>query len=189
MRRHGLYSLGIRTPGETGDVRPEFPEWRSTTPSHMEGSVVRPTPADSLSVSLKRAANTFSLLSVSVSVSSNTPHPTPHAVYDTWGPPAGARARRELRRGERKCGNGERRDTTSILRRGMWSLLERAIVPQTVQNADAEWDRECCWSWSKGRGVLTRGPQASVMRSRVCEGSCPAGPASQGVMARAIWRP
>jgi hypothetical protein len=53
----------------------------------------RPTPADSLSVSLKRAANTFSLLSVSVSVSSNTPHPTPHAVYDTWGPPAGARAR------------------------------------------------------------------------------------------------
>jgi hypothetical protein len=109
---------------------------------------VRPTPADSLSVSLKRAANTFSLLSVSVSVYSNTPHPTPHAVYDTWGPPAGARARRELRRGERKCGNGERRDTASILRRGMRSLLERAIVPQTVQNADAEWDRECCWSWS-----------------------------------------
>ena len=109
---------------------------------------LRPTPADSLSVSLKRAANTFSLLSVSVSVSSNTPHPTPHAVYDTWGPPAGARARRELRRGERKCGNGERRDTASILRRGMRSLLERAIVPQTVQNADAEWDTECCWSWS-----------------------------------------
>jgi hypothetical protein len=45
--------------------------------------LVRPTPADSLSVSLKRAANTFSLLSVSVSVPSNTPHPTPHAVYDT----------------------------------------------------------------------------------------------------------
>jgi hypothetical protein len=21
-------------------------------------------------------------------------------------------------------------------------------VPQTVQNADAEWDKECCWSWS-----------------------------------------
>jgi hypothetical protein len=40
MRRHGLYSLGIRTPGETGDVRPEFPEWRSTAPSHTEGSVV-----------------------------------------------------------------------------------------------------------------------------------------------------
>jgi hypothetical protein len=55
--------------------------------------IIRPTPADSLSVSLKRAANRFSLLSVSVSVSSNTPHPTPHAVYDTWGPPAGARAR------------------------------------------------------------------------------------------------
>jgi hypothetical protein len=108
---------------------------------------IRPTPADSLSVSLKRAGNTFSLLSVSVS--SNTPHPTPHAVYDTWGPPAGARARRELRRGERKCGNGERRDTASILRRGMRSLLERVIVPQTVQNADAEWDTESCWSWSK----------------------------------------
>jgi hypothetical protein len=30
----------------------------------------------------------------------------------------------------------------------MRSLLERAIVPQTVQNADAEWDTECCWSWS-----------------------------------------
>lgn len=83
MRRHGLYSLGIRTPGETGDVRPEFPEWRSTTPSHMEGSVVT----------------------------------------------------------------------------------------------------------ERGGGVLTRGPQASVMQSRVREGSCPAGPASQGVMARAIWRP
>jgi hypothetical protein len=110
--------------------------------------MLRPTPADSLSVSLKRAGNTFSLLSVSVSVSSNTPHPTPHAVYDTWGPPAGARARRELRRGERKCGNGECRDTASILRRGMRSLLERAIVPQTVQNADAVWDTESCWSWS-----------------------------------------
>jgi hypothetical protein len=62
----------------------------------VEGSVpssIRPTPAVCLSVSLKRAANTFSLLSVSVSVSSNAPHPTPHAVYDTWGPPAGARAR------------------------------------------------------------------------------------------------
>jgi hypothetical protein len=121
-----------------------------TLPLQKKGThaCIRPTAADSLSVSLKRAANTFSLLSVSVSVSSNTPHPTPHAVYDTWGPPAGARARRELRRGERKCGNGERRDTASILRRGMRSLLERAIVPQTVQNADAEWDRECCWSWS-----------------------------------------
>ena len=115
---------------------------------HGEITTLRPTPADSLSVSLKRAANTFSLLSVSVSVSSNTPHPTPHAVYDTWGPPAGARARRELRRGERKRGNGECRDTASILRRGMRSLLESAIVPQTVQNADAEWDGECCWSWS-----------------------------------------
>jgi hypothetical protein len=101
-----------------------------------------------LSVSLKRAADTFSLLSVSGSVSSNTPHPTPHAVYDTWAPPAGARARRELRRGERKCGNGERRDTTSILRRGMRSLLERATVPQTAQNGDAESDTESCWSWS-----------------------------------------
>jgi hypothetical protein len=109
---------------------------------------LRPTPAVCLSVSLKRAADTFSLISVSGSVSSNTPHPTPHAVYDTWAPPAGARARRELRRGERKCGNGERRDTASILRSGMRSLLERAIVPQTVQNGDAEWDTESCWSWS-----------------------------------------
>jgi hypothetical protein len=30
----------------------------------------------------------------------------------------------------------------------MRSLLESAIVPQTVQNADAEWDGERCWSWS-----------------------------------------
>jgi hypothetical protein len=111
--------------------------------------LLRPTPADSLSVSLKRAANRFSLLSVSVSVSSNTPHPTPHAVYDTWAPRAAARAHRELRRGERKCGNGECKYTASILRRRMRSLLESAIVPQTVQNADAEWDGECCWSWSK----------------------------------------
>jgi hypothetical protein len=113
--------------------------------------MVRPTPADSLSVSLKRAANSFSLLSVSVSVSSRLRICTPHAVYDTWGPRAAARACRELRRGERKCGNGECRYTASILRRRMRSLLESAIVPQTVQNADAEWDEECCWSWSYAR--------------------------------------
>jgi hypothetical protein len=35
----------------------------------------------------------------------------------------------------------------------MRSLLERAIVPQTVQNADTEWDTESCWSWSNGNGV------------------------------------
>jgi hypothetical protein len=64
--------------------------WRLS--SRGETLTLRPTPADSLSVSLKRAANTFSLLSVSVSVSSNTPHPTPHAVYDTWGPQARAHA-------------------------------------------------------------------------------------------------
>jgi hypothetical protein len=114
--------------------------WLAFTAAHS----LRPTPAVCDSVSLKRAADTFSLLSVSGSVSSNTPHPTPHAVYDTWAPPAGARARRELRRGERKCGNGERRDTASILRRGMRSLLERATVPQTAQNGDAESDTESC---------------------------------------------
>jgi hypothetical protein len=43
----------------------------------------------------------------------------------------------------------------SILRRGMRSLLERAIVPQTVQNADAEWDTESCWSWSKRQEIVT----------------------------------
>jgi hypothetical protein len=62
---------------------------------------LRPTPVDSLSVSLKRAANRFSLLSVSVSVSSNTPHPTPHTVYDTWGPPTGARTQRAAERREK----------------------------------------------------------------------------------------
>jgi hypothetical protein len=121
----------------------------------MEIASVRPTPADSLSVSLKRAANSFSLLSVSVSVSSRLRICTPHAVYDTWGPRAAARACRELRRGERKRGNGERRYTASILRRRMRSLLESAIVPQTVQNADAEWDGECCWSWSKSLNWLS----------------------------------
>jgi hypothetical protein len=40
--------------------------------SSFKSHLLRPTPADSLSVSLKRAANRFSLLSVSVSVSSNT---------------------------------------------------------------------------------------------------------------------
>jgi hypothetical protein len=129
---------------------------------------VRPTPAVCLSVSLKRTANTFSLLSVSVSVSSNTPHPTPHAVYDTWGPPAGARARRELRRGERKCGNGERRDTASILRRVMRSLLERAIVFQTVQNADAEWDTESCLSWSYPHPADCTKLQFTTMAPRSC---------------------
>jgi hypothetical protein len=62
---------------------------------------LRPTPAVCLSVSLKRAADTFSLLSVSGSVSSNTPHPTPHAVYDTWAPPAGARTQRVAERREK----------------------------------------------------------------------------------------
>ena len=138
----------------TNFYRKTFPLKHTNIQIQQLEHFIRPTPADSLSVSLKRAANTFSLLSVSVSVSSNTPHPTPHAVYDTWGPPAGARARRELRRGERKCRNGERRDTASILRRGMRSLLERAIVPQTVQNADAEWDTESCWSWSQGGNGL-----------------------------------
>jgi hypothetical protein len=126
----------------------DLPRLQQSTGDPATGKRLRPTPAVCLSVSLKRAADTFSLLSVSGSVSSNTPHPTPHAVYDTWAPPAGARARRELRRGERKCGNGERRDTASILRRGMRSLLERATVPQTAQNGDAESDTESCWSWS-----------------------------------------
>jgi hypothetical protein len=30
----------------------------------------------------------------------------------------------------------------------MWRLLESEIVTQSVYNADAEWDGECCWSWS-----------------------------------------
>ena len=81
---------------------------------------VRPTPADSLSVSLKRAANTFSLLSVSVSVSSNTPHPTPHAVYDTWGPPAGARARERA---------AERRE--KAWKWGVWVHAVRFTEPDT----------------------------------------------------------
>jgi hypothetical protein len=31
----------------------------------------------------------------------------------------------------------------------MRRLLKSEIVTQSVYNADAEWDVECCWSWSK----------------------------------------
>jgi hypothetical protein len=85
---------------------------------------LRPTPADSLSVSLKRTANSFSLLSVSVSVSSRLRIYTPHAVYDTWGPRAAARACSELRRGERKRGKGECRYRPCVLGRRMRRLLD-----------------------------------------------------------------
>jgi hypothetical protein len=72
------------------------------------------------SVSLKRAADTFSLLSVSGSVSSNTPHPAPHAVYDTWGPPAGARARERA---------AERRE--KAWKWGVWVHAVRFTEPDT----------------------------------------------------------
>jgi hypothetical protein len=55
---------------------------------------------------------------------------------------------RELRRGERKRGNGESGYTPCVLRSRIRSLLERATVPQTAQNGDAESDTESCWSWS-----------------------------------------
>jgi hypothetical protein len=82
--------------------------------------IVRPTPAVCDSVSLKRAADTFSLLSVSGSVSSNTPHPTPHAVYDTWGPPASARARERA---------AERRE--KAWKWGVWVHAVRFTEPDT----------------------------------------------------------
>jgi hypothetical protein len=72
------------------------------------------------SVSLKRAADIFSLLFVSGSVSSNTPHPTPHAVYDTWGPPAGARARERA---------AERRE--KAWKWGVWVHAVRFTEPDT----------------------------------------------------------
>jgi hypothetical protein len=110
--------------------------------------MLRPTPTDSLSVSVFSTDNSFSLLSVSVPVSSRLRICTPHAVYDIWGPRAGGGACSLVRRGERNRGKGECRYTTSVLRRRMRRLLESEIVTQSVYNANAEWDGECCWSWS-----------------------------------------
>ena len=112
---------------------------------------IRPTPADSLSVSVFSTANSFSLLSVSVPVSSRLRICTPHAVYDSWGPRAAASACSLVRRGERNRGKGECRYTACVLRRRMRRLLESEIVTQSVYNRDTEWDGECCWSWSNGR--------------------------------------
>jgi hypothetical protein len=36
----------------------------------------------------------------------------------------------------------------------MRRLLESEIVTQSVYNADAEWDGECCWSWSYAEAGL-----------------------------------
>jgi hypothetical protein len=110
--------------------------------------VLRPTSADSLSVSVFSTANSFSFLSVSIPVSSRLRICTPHAVYDSWGPRAGGGACSLLRRGERNSGKEECRYTASVLRRRMRRLLESEIVTQSMYNADAEWDGECCWSWS-----------------------------------------
>jgi hypothetical protein len=110
---------------------------------------LRPTPADSLSVSVFSTANSFSLLSVFVPVSIRLRICTPHAVYDSWGPRAGGGACSLVRRGERNRGKGECRYTASVLRRRMRRLLESEIVTLSVYNADAEWDGECCWSWSE----------------------------------------
>jgi hypothetical protein len=49
---------------------------------------------------------------------------------------------------ERNHEKGECRYTAYVLRRRMRRLLESEIVTQSVYNADAEWDGECCWSWS-----------------------------------------
>ena len=119
------------------------------TPVNCDKLCFRPTPADSLSVSVFSTANSFSLLSVSVPVSSRLRICTPHAVYDSWGPRAGGGACSLVRRGERNRGKGECRYTACVLRRRMRRLLESEIVTQSVYNADAEWDGECCWSWSK----------------------------------------
>ena len=115
---------------------------------HKGGKTVRPTPADSLSVSVFSTANSFSLLSVSVPVSSRLRICTPHAVYDSWGPRAGGGACSLVRRGERNRGKGECRYTACVLRRRMRRLLESEIVTQSVYNRDTEWDSQCCWSWS-----------------------------------------
>jgi hypothetical protein len=105
---------------------------------------LRPTPAVCDSVSLKRAADTFSLLSVSVSVSSNTPHPTPHAVYDTWGPPAGARARERA---------AERRE--KAWKWGVWVHAVRFTEPDTesagARNSASD---RAKWGCGVGYGVL-----------------------------------
>ena len=133
---------GGRTLFKSGDtmVTPASPSPALDCPSPM----VRPTPADSLSVSLKRAANTFSLLSVSVSVSSNTPHPTPHAVYDTWGPPAGARARERA---------AERRE--KAWKWGVWVHAVRFTEPDTesagARNSASD---RAKWGCGVGYGVL-----------------------------------
>jgi hypothetical protein len=99
-------------------------------------TVFRPTPADSLSVSVFSTASRLRIC-------------TPHAVYDSWGPRAGGGACSLVRRGERNRGKGECRYTASVLRRRMRRLLESEIVTQSVYNTDAEWDGECCWSWSQ----------------------------------------
>ena len=107
-------------------------------------TLFRPTPAVCDSVSLKRAADTFSLLSVSVSVSSNTPHPTPHAVYDTWGPPAGARARERA---------AERRE--KAWKWGVWVHAVRFTEPDTESAGarNSASDRAKC-GCGVGYGVL-----------------------------------
>jgi hypothetical protein len=128
-------------------VRHGGPHTRATGAGPVRG--LRPTPADPLSVSVFSTANSFSLLSVSVPVSSRLRICTPHAVYDSWGPRAGGGACSLVRRGERNRGKGECRYTASVLRRRMQRLLESEIVTQSVYNADAEWDGEYCWSWSK----------------------------------------
>jgi hypothetical protein len=88
----GLTSkLSLRVPAQMG---------RRET-GHKGGKTVRPTPADSLSVSVFSTANSFSLLSVSVPVSSRLRICTPHAVYDSWAPRAAASACSLVRRGER----------------------------------------------------------------------------------------
>jgi hypothetical protein len=48
----------------------------------------------------------------------------------------------------------------------MQRLLESEIVTQSVYNADAEWDGECCWSWSKieERGSTKRAPATKKRR-------------------------
>jgi hypothetical protein len=109
---------------------------KNKAPLHNEGyspilhisASLRPTPADSLSLSLFSTANSFSLLSVSVPVSSRLRICTPHAVYNSCGPRAAASACSLVRRGVRNRGKGECRYTACVLRRRMRRLLESEIV-------------------------------------------------------------
>jgi hypothetical protein len=88
------------------------------------GMLFRPTPADSLSLSVFSTANSIQRDRASVPVSSRLRICTPHADCDSWVPRAPASACSLVRRRERKRGKGECRYTACFLGRRIRSLLD-----------------------------------------------------------------